>query len=57
MTEELEEYILAHIDEEGEMLRRLDRETHLFHLRPRMCSGHLQGKLLKMFVRLILPRN
>ena len=31
MTEELEEYILAHIDEEGEMLRRLDRETHLFH--------------------------
>lgn len=57
MTEELEEYILAHIDEEGEMLRRLDRETHLFHLRPRMCSGHLQGKLLKMFVRMIRPQN
>lgn len=57
MTEELEEYILAHIDEEGEMLRRLDRETHLFHLRPRMCSGHLQGKLLKMFVRMIRPQH
>lgn len=57
MTEELEDYILSHIDEEGEMLSQLDRETHLFHLRPRMCSGHLQGKLLKMFVRMIRPKN
>ena len=56
MTEELEEYILAHISPEGEMLRRLNRETHLSHLRPRMCSGHLQGRLLKMFVRMIAPK-
>ena len=56
MTEELEEYILAHISPEGEMLRRLNRETHLYHLRPRMCSGHLQGRLLKMFVRMITPK-
>ena len=56
MTEELEEYILAHISPEGEMLRRLNRETHLYHLRPRMCSGHLQGRLLKMFVRVIAPK-
>ena len=56
MTDELEEYILAHISPEGEMLRRLNRETHLYHLRPRMCSGHLQGRLLKMFVRMIAPK-
>ena len=56
MTEELEEYILAHISPEGEMLRRLNRETPLYHLRPRMCSGHLQGRLLKMFVRMIAPK-
>lgn len=56
MTEELEEYILAHISPEGEMLRRLNRETYLYHLRPRMCSGHLQGRLLKMFVRMIAPK-
>lgn len=56
MTEELEEYILVHISPEGEMLRRLNRETHLYHLRPRMCSGHLQGRLLKMFVRMIAPK-
>lgn len=57
MTEELEDYILSHIDEEGEHLARLNRETHIYHLRPRMCSGHLQGRLLKMFVRMINPRN
>ena len=45
MTEELEDYILAHIDEEGDALAKLNRETHLYHLRPRMCSGHLQGRL------------
>lgn len=57
MTEELEDYILSHIDKESESLHKLDRETHLFHLRPRMCSGHLQGQLLKMIVRMIRPKN
>lgn len=57
MQEELEEYIAAHIDAEGDTLARLNRETHLFHLRPRMCSGHLQGRLLKMLVRMINPHN
>ena len=56
-TEELEDYILDHIDEEGEFLSNLNRETHLYHLRPRMCSGHLQGRLLKMFVRMVRPRT
>lgn len=57
MQERLEEYIVNHIDPEPDELRALNRETHLFHLRPRMCSGHLQGRLLKMFVRMINPRN
>ena len=57
MTDELEEYILNHIDAEGALLSELNRSTHLFHLRPRMCSGHLQGRLLKMFVRMINPGN
>lgn len=57
MQEELEQYILDHIDAEGEELSSLNRETHLYHLRPRMCSGHLQGRMLKMFVRMIRPKN
>lgn len=57
MTEELEDYILEHIDAEGDALAKLDRDTHLYHLRPRMCSGHLQGRLLKMLVRMIKPKR
>lgn len=57
MTEQLEDYILAHIDKEGDVLHLVNRDTHVYNLRPRMCSGHLQGKLLKMFVRMIKPRR
>lgn len=55
MEELLEEYILSHIDEEGEYLKRLNRDTHVNLLRPRMLSGHLQGRILKMLCRMIRP--
>ena len=51
----LDDYILSHIDDEGDYLRALYRDTHLKLLYPRMASGHLQGRLLKMFVRMIRP--
>ena len=53
----LDEYILQHIDEEGDYLKALYRDTHLKLLYPRMASGHLQGRMLKMFVRMIRPRQ
>ncbi|GHT71336.1 O-methyltransferase [Bacteroidia bacterium] len=53
----LEEYILSHIDEEGEQLTRLNRDAHVNLLRPRMISGHLQGRMLKMFCRMISPKR
>lgn len=56
MTEPLEDYILKHIDAEPPHLSRLDRDTHVRLLYARMCSGHLQGRLLKMLVRMINPR-
>lgn len=56
-TELLDNYILAHIDDEGDYLKALYRDTNVKLLRPRMASGHLQGRLLKMFVRMIRPRN
>lgn len=52
----LDEYILNHIDEESPYLRALYRDTHLRLLYPRMASGHLQGRLLKMLVTMIRPR-
>lgn len=55
--ESLEAYILAHIDQEDDYLRKLYRDTHVKLLRPRMASGHLQGRMLKMFVEMIRPRQ
>ncbi len=52
----LEDYVLRHIDKEPEYLYKLDRDTHLKLLYSRMCSGHLQGRLLKMLVRMIRPK-
>lgn len=57
MNEQLEQYILNHIDEEGEFLKKLNRDTHVNILRPRMLSGHLQGRILKMICRMIRPNR
>lgn len=57
MHYELEEYLLDHIDPEGDYLYRLWRATNVHLLRGRMASGHLQGRLLKMLVRMVRPKN
>ncbi len=53
----LEEYILCHIDDEGEQLELLTRDAHVNLLRPRMLSGHLQGRMLKIFCRMLSPKR
>lgn len=53
----IDDYILSHIDEESPYLKALYRATHLHLLYPRMASGHLQGRLLKMLVQMIRPRQ
>jgi len=50
-------YILNHIDEEGELLMRLNRDTQVNLLQPRMLSGHLQGRILKMFCQMLRPER
>ena len=57
VSQSIEDYILNHIDEESEYLKQLYRDTHIKLLRPRMASGHLQGRVLKMFVEMIQPQN
>lgn len=53
----LDDYILSHIDPEGDYLYRLWRATNVHLLHGRMASGHLQGRLLKMIVTMICPKN
>lgn len=57
MNDQLEQYVLQHIDPEGDYLYRLWRATNIHLLRGRMASGHLQGRLLKMLVEMIRPKN
>lgn len=56
-TADLDQYILDHISPEPDNLRRLGRDVNLRLLYPRMCSGHLQGRLLTMLTAMIAPRR
>jgi len=49
-------YVSSHTMEENEFLRRIDRETHLYAMKPRMISGHLQGRVLSMLAQMIHPK-
>ena len=53
----LEKYIHDNSSPEGELLHQLDRETHLRVLNPRMISGHIQGKLLELLVKMFRPQS
>jgi predicted O-methyltransferase YrrM len=54
---DIEQYILEHIDAEPPLLAELNRTTHVRCLYSNMCSGHLQGRILKMLVRMIRPKR
>ncbi len=53
----LDDYVLSHIEPEGDYLYRLYRATNIQLLHGRMASGHLQGRLLKMLVAISGARN
>ena len=55
IDEELLKYSEAHTSDESGILKKINRETHLRVLRPRMLSGHLQGRLLSMISNMIKP--
>ena len=51
----LEKYVYEHTENESDLLKKINRETHLEVLQPRMLSGHLQGRVLSMFSKMIQP--
>jgi len=53
--ERIEEYARAHSQEETDILKKINRETHAKVLQPRMLSGHLQGNFLSMISHMIRP--
>lgn len=55
INREFQEYAEAFSSKEPEELSKLNRETYVNHLFPRMLSGHLQGRLLSMISHIINP--
>ena len=53
----LERYVEQMSSPADALLQELERETYLRVLNPRMISGHVQGKLLEMIVRMLRPRR
>lgn len=57
MDANLDRYIEAHSSPEPQWLYNLNRLTNLRLLNGRMCSGPVQGRLLKMIVGMIDPKR
>lgn len=57
ISEELEDYIEKHSQDEPALLARLNKETYQKILLPRMLSGHFQGRVLSMLSKLIRPKQ
>lgn len=56
ISDELESYIITHSENEPELLKELNRETHQKIMQPRMLSGHYQGRVLSMISKLVNPK-
>lgn len=56
ISDQLENYIETHSENEPELLQQLSRETHQKILQPRMLSGHYQGRVLSMISKLVRPK-
>ena len=57
ISQELEDYIEQHSENEPDLLAALNKETYQKILLPRMLSGHFQGRVLSMLSKLIRPVN
>lgn len=57
LSDVLETYIQEHSEAEPKLLQELTRETHLKVVRPRMITGHFQGRVLSMLSKLINPKH
>ena len=57
IKEDLQDLLLKFCEPESDLLQRIDRETNLKVLMPRMLSGHYQGRVLSILSKLISPKR
>lgn len=57
LPKKIDDYIVAHSQQEPQLLQELNRETWQKVLNPRMLSGEFQGRVLSMISKLIQPKT
>ncbi|WP_179336868.1 O-methyltransferase [Winogradskyella ludwigii] len=57
LPEDLDNYVVAHSEQEPQLLEQLTRETYQKVLQPIMLSGPYQGRVLSMISKLIRPKS
>lgn len=55
INDDMQQLLLNYCEPETELLQRIDRETNLKVLMPRMLSGHYQGRVLSMLSKMVSP--
>ena len=57
ISEKLLNYCISHSSKESEILKELNRQTHIRTLNPRMICGKHQGRFLSMISNIIRPKR
>ncbi|GGI28968.1 O-methyltransferase [Pedobacter mendelii] len=55
INDDLQNLLINYCEPESELLQKIDRETNLKVLMPRMLSGHYQGRVLSMLSKIVSP--
>ena len=57
LKDTISKYSEEHTAKEPELLSKLNKETWIKKINPRMLSGHMQGRILSMLSKMINPKN
>ncbi len=55
ISDDMQQLLLNYCEPESKLLQKIDRETNLKVLMPRMLSGHYQGRVLSFLSKMISP--
>lgn len=57
LPNKIDDYVVAHSQDEPKLLQELSKETWQKVLAPRMLSGHFQGRILSILSKLVQPKS
>jgi caffeoyl-CoA O-methyltransferase len=55
INDDMQQLLLSYCEPESSLLQKIDRETNLKVLMPRMLSGHYQGRVLSLLSKMVSP--